>query len=167
MKNLYNFFSEKNNKLYPNYLKYFNSFDSKPSNPTIFIFDNEILSKKEKPVRSFINYVYSKDKPKIKEAKLKILKDNLSLNVAQNLFVVTNKLLEACEETEMEDLFDPETLAHEIGGKIFSKDGDSNKHYGKEIFSKFVLKNYENINFENFRSILDNLNKIISKYNKK
>ncbi|WP_414031983.1 retron Ec67 family RNA-directed DNA polymerase/endonuclease [Carnobacterium maltaromaticum] len=167
MKNLYNFFSEKNNKLYPNYLKYFNSFDSKPSNPTIFIFDNEILSKKEKPVRSFINYVYSKDKPKIKEAKLKILRDNLSLNVAQNLFVVTNKLLEACEETEMEDLFDPETLAHEIGGKIFSKDGDSNKHYGKEIFSKFVLKNYENINFENFRSILDNLNKIISNYNKK
>ncbi|MDT2386950.1 retron Ec67 family RNA-directed DNA polymerase/endonuclease [Enterococcus avium] len=166
MKNLYNFFSEKNNKLYPNYLKYFNSFGSKPTNPTFFIFDNEILSKKEKPVKSFINYVYSKEKPKIKEEKLKLLGDNLSLKIAQNLFLVTNKLLDDSEETEIEDLFDDEILAHEISGKTFSKVGESSKHYGKEIFSKFILKNYEEINFDNFRSILDNLNKIILDYNK-
>ncbi|MEW7914505.1 hypothetical protein [Enterococcus avium] len=166
MKNLYNFFSEKNNKLYPNYLKYFNSFGSKPTNPTIFIFDNEILSKKEKPVKSFINYVYSKEKTKIKEEKLKLLGDNLSLKIAQNLFLVTNKLLDDSEETEIEDLFDDEILAHEISGKTFSKVGESSKHYGKEIFSKFILKNYEEINFDNFRSILDNLNKIILDYNK-
>lgn len=164
MKNLYNFFSEKNNKLYINYLKYFNSFGSKPVSPTIFIFDNEISSKKEKPLKSFINYVYSKENAQVKKDRIKFLEDNLSLRVTENLFVVTNHLLRNSTETEMEDLFDNKTLAHEEGGKKFSKDGDSHSCYGKEIFSKYVLKHYEEIDFENFRPILDNLNKIITGY---
>ena len=163
MKNLYNFFSDKDDNLYPNYLKYFNSFGAKPLSPTIFIFDNEITNK-DKPVKKFINYVYKTNKPKEKQEKIKLLVDNLSLEITENLFVVTNKLLEDCEETEMEDLFDDETLGHEEGGKTFSKNGNSENHYGKEIFSKFVLKNFEEINFDNFRPILDNLDKLIMKY---
>lgn len=57
-KNMYNFFSDKEDKVYPNYLKYFNSFGTKPLNPTIFIFDNEISSKRDKSVKKFIYYVY-------------------------------------------------------------------------------------------------------------
>lgn len=166
MKNLYNFFSDKNNKLYPNYLDYFNSFESnKPVNPTFFVFDNELLSKKEKPLKSFMNYVYNQEKNKIKKAKFEVLESQLSLQVAQNLYVVTHQLLEDCAENEMEDLFDEKTLAHIEGGKKFSKNGDNNIHYGKEIFSKFVLRNYEEINFENFRPILDNINRIVESYN--
>ncbi|MGC6768815.1 retron Ec67 family RNA-directed DNA polymerase/endonuclease [Enterococcus sp. LJL51] len=164
MKNLYNFFSEKNNKLYPNYLKCFNSFGSRPASPTIFIFDNEISSKKEKPLKSFINYVYSKENAQVKKDRIKFLEDNLSLRVTENLFLVTNHLLKNSIETEIEDLFDNKTLAHEEGGKKFSKDGDSNSCYGKEIFSKYVLKHYEEIDFENFRPILDILNEIIIGY---
>ncbi|HEY0222382.1 MAG TPA: retron Ec67 family RNA-directed DNA polymerase/endonuclease [Lactovum miscens] len=167
MKNLYNFFSEKNNKLYPNYLKYFNSFGSKPSSPTFFIFDNEITSKKEKPLKSFINYVYNgKENAKIREEKFELLERTLFLKVTENLFLITNKVLKNCKETELEDLFDNDTLAHEIEGKTFSKNSDSKNHYGKEIFSKFILKNYEKINFENFRPILDNLNSLIFNWNK-
>lgn len=163
MKNMYNFFSDKEGKVYPNYLKYFNSFGTKPLNPTIFIFDNEISSKVDKPVKKFIYYVY-KGNSQLRQKKMKLLEDNLSLEITENLFVVTNKLLENCDETEMEDLFDDETLAHEDGGKTFSKNGDSESHYGKEIFSKFILKNFEEINFENFRPILDKLDESVMKY---
>lgn len=48
-----------NEKLYPNYLKYFNTFDKHPLNPTIFIFDNEISNSK-KPLGSFMNYAFNK-----------------------------------------------------------------------------------------------------------
>lgn len=167
MKNLYNFFSDKSNKLYPNYLKYFNSIGSiGPANPTFFIFDNEVLSKKEKPLKSFLNHVYGSNKSKNKEDKIKELTGNLSLEITENLYVLTNQLLADSDETEMEDLFYPETLAHTEGGKTFSKNGDNEKNYGKEIFSKYISKNYKEINFDNFRPILDNLNKIIINYNK-
>ncbi|MFW8495082.1 retron Ec67 family RNA-directed DNA polymerase/endonuclease [Enterococcus faecalis] len=155
MKNLYNFFSDLGNeKLYPNYLKYFNTFDKHPLNPTIFIFDNEISNSK-KPLGSFMNYAFKK-KEKVKQSKIDCLKENLFLKIEENLYVVTNQLLQEKDEMEIEDLFDEKTLHHSINGKTFSKKGDPNLNYGKEIFSKFVLSNYEEINFENFRPILNN-----------
>lgn len=161
MKNLYNFFSDKNNKLYPNYLEYFNFLStSKPSNPTFFIFDNE-LNNDKKPLRGFINYINEKKN-------MQSLKDNGSLRVTENLYVLTNQLIGEAEENEIEDLFDKKTLEHKIGGKSFSKKSISEKNnfYGKEIFSKYVLDNFENIDFENFRPMLNNLSRIISDYGK-
>lgn len=167
MKNLYNFFSDKNNKLYTNYLKYFNSFNSaKPNNPTFFIFDNEISSKKTKPIKSFFNYVYNGDKKSNSESKLKTLKDNFYLEITDNLFILTHQLLKGNDENELEDLFEQVTLDHMEGEKKFSKDGDNETNYGKEIYSKYVLKNYKNINFDNFRPLLNNLNNILIAYHK-
>ena len=55
MKNLYNFFSDKNKKI-PNYLKLFSeNGKKKASNPVIFVFDNE-LSNKRKPLYSFVSH---------------------------------------------------------------------------------------------------------------
>lgn len=169
MKNLYNFFSDKNNKLYPNYITYFKKLRaSRPSNPTFFIFDNEINnSSDKKPIISFINYVSGKNNQKHKQTNVKEIKENLTLNLADNLYVVTNQLLNGASETEMEDLFSPETLATIISGKTFSKKGDSKINYGKEIFSKFILENYEEVDFENFRPILSILEKIVTENKKK
>lgn len=165
MKNLYNFFSDLGNeKLYPNYLKYFNTFDKHPLNPTIFIFDNEISNSK-KPLGSFMNYAFNKKK-KVKQSKIDCLKENLFLKIEENLYVVTNQLLPEKDETEIEDLFDEKTLHHSINDKTFSKKGDPNLNYGKEIFSKFILSNYEEINFENFRPILNNINQIVRNFSK-
>lgn len=164
MKNLYNFFSDKSSGAYPNYLNYFKSISStNPINPTFFIFDNECLDKK-KPLRNFINYVY-KDNEGSK--KLETVKKELHLNITDNLYVITNQLISGKKESEIEDLFDSVTLAHEIDGKKFSKndDGSSRCRYGKEIFSKYVLENYKHINFENFRPLLDKINDIMSDFN--
>ena len=91
----------------------------------------------------------------------KILKEELSLEIAEKLYIFTNPLIENDKENELEDLFDKVVLSKVIGGKSFSKNGDSNSTYGKEIFSKYVLNNYHNIEFENFRSILDNIVDVI------
>lgn len=165
IKNLYNFFSSKVDKKCPNYLKYFLSLDpSGPKNPSFFIFDNEFPSgKKQKPLKNFMNYVYSGG---IKDEKIEELKEELLLEIEKDLFILTNPLINNSSENEMEDLFDEKVLLHEIGGKTFSKDGDSKKHYGKEIFSKYILENYDKIDFKNFIPILNNLNKTIVNHHK-
>lgn len=167
MKNLYNFFCDKDNVFYPNYLNYFNSISSiRPTNPTFFIFDNELIGDK-KPLKNFINHVFNK-KSKLgsKNTQTEKLKNELSLKIADNLYIVTNQLMDNKKESEIEDLFDSVTLSHEIEGKSFSKKdlGDSKNRYGKEIFSKYVLDNYKHINFENFRSILNEMNDIVNSF---
>lgn len=153
MYNLYLFFNNKNPQ--QNFINYFNKLSSKkPSSPNFFIFDNELTN--SKPLKKFI------DKLEDHQTKLKNMKKDLSLKLAENLYLVTFQLLGESPETEIEDLFDQETLNTEIGGKKFSKDGDCNKYYGKKIFSKYILKNYDKINFENFREILNNINKLLS-----
>ncbi|MEC6748610.1 retron Ec67 family RNA-directed DNA polymerase/endonuclease [Marinilactibacillus sp. XAAS-LB27] len=161
MKNLYNFFCDKDNKIYPNYLKYFNSINpSMSKNPIIFIFDNEIPNgKKSKPLKSFINHV-----GKSTQLNKELIKDKLSLRIENNLYLLTNQLMHYNKENELEDLFDEKTLCHKIDGKIFSKNGDSKMNYGKEIFSKYILDNYNQINLDNFKIILNNLSAIIDDY---
>ena len=159
MKNLFNFFSDKDSRHYKNYLDYFKNLNSsEPKCVTIFLFDNEI-SNPNKPLKNFFNYVYNGRKDKAESEK--ILKEELSLEIAEKLYIFTNPLIENDKENELEDLFDKVVLSKVIGGKSFSKNGDSNSTYGKEIFSKYVLNNYHNIEFENFRSILDNIVDVI------
>ncbi len=79
---------------------------------------------------------------------------------------MTHPLINGKNECEIEDLFKKETLEYRIDGKSFSRksDYDTNKYYGKEIFSRYVSSNYESIDFIGFRGLLDNLNKIIKMY---
>ena len=83
-----------------------------------------------------------------------------------NLFLITNQLMPGKEECEIEDLFDESTRNHIIAGKTFSKDDKANKekHYGKEIFANFIQSNYRNINFDNFKPMLNNIVKVITEY---
>lgn len=58
------------------------------------------------------------------------------------------------------------TLSHKIGGRTFTKRDkyDVSMYYGKEMFSKYILNNYSEIDFNEFRSVLDNINNIIDLY---
>lgn len=50
-----------------------------------------------------------------------------------------------------------------IEGRTFDrkvKKSDSD-HFGKEVFSNYIYDNYKNIDFNNFRPLLDTINKII------
>ena len=81
--------------------------------------------------------------------------------------MITNQLVRDKEECEIEDLFDDKTLNHKMDGKVFCRDSaifDKQKHYSKEIFSKYISKNYKDIDFINFKPMLKNIVKIITTY---
>ena len=80
-----------------------------------------------------------------------------------NLYLLTNPLIPGKKECEIEYLIPEETHAHVIDGKTLClKDQyDTQKYYGKEIFSKYILNNFEQIDFSGFRPLLDGLNLIM------
>ncbi|WP_235007036.1 hypothetical protein [Listeria monocytogenes] len=153
------FFDIENNKV-PNYLKTFKILTKQiASNPTILIFDNEI-SNDNKPVSKIIDYV------KLSEDRRVILTEESYLNIEGSLYLLMNPLVKNKKECEIEDLFDEATLNHKINGKKFSREKniDLNKYYGKERFSNFIYNEYREIDFSNFKPMLENLNFIIENY---
>lgn len=161
MKNIYNYFSkDKGDKnIFPDYKTLFREkYSLDISQPILFLFDHEIKSKK-RPLYSFINYIGIQGNSK----QLK-LETNLFTSIDEaKLYLITNPLIANKEECEIEDLFSAQTLNHVISGKTFSrqKDYDINKHFGKEIFSKYIASNYKSIDFSNFRKLLDIIVQII------
>lgn len=132
-----------------------------PKNPVFLLFDNELRSKKEKPISQFLKHA------KITDKKSDLEKDN-TLVIKDNLYLLTVPLVSGKLECDIEDLFDSNTLSYEYNGKTFSKSDtyDTSKHYGKEIFSKYILNNYTYIDFTRFRPLLNNIDNVISTYSK-
>ena len=180
----YNYFTGKENC--NNYFSFFaQNAKSRPSNPVILLFDNEI-SNKTKPLYYFVNSLKLSIEEK-DQLTTKLLSDNFHklVNVKKgngkneikepeifekisnrsNLYVLTNQLVGDKTECEIEDLFDEKTLSVEIGGKTFSrKDEDKEKYYNKDIFSNYIASHYLKIDFTNFKPMLDNINNIVKNY---
>lgn len=80
---------------------------------------------------------------------------------------MTTPLVKQNGISDIEDLFEKEVLDIELDGKKFCKADryDIHKFYGKDRFSKYIVNNYKDINFDNFRPLLDNLLKIKKEYN--
>lgn len=131
------------------------------TNPVILIFDNEMVSNKDRPLKKFLNEI------KVNASQKDKLKENLYINICDNLYLCTYQLnnKEACE-IEIEDLFPADVLEHEINGRKFSKKDSThdNGFYGKNEFSQYVYSNYESIDFSNFISLLSAINEIIELY---
>lgn len=129
-------------------------------NAVILLFDNEI-SNKSKPVFKFV-------KGKLSEEQIQQLKTNTWIQLVANLYLLMTSLTEGKEESDIETLFDDVTLSHDIDGKVFCKKDkfDTNRFYGKEIFSQYIMKNYRNIDFSGFRPLLNNIRMISEKYRK-
>ncbi|MGV3265646.1 retron Ec67 family RNA-directed DNA polymerase/endonuclease [Cytobacillus pseudoceanisediminis] len=159
LNNIYDFFNPKKSNL--NYLSYFKKVSNTlPKNPVILMFDNEIKSRGKKPIGNFLNHV------KLDDKKRDILESEYMVDIIDNLNLLTVPLIGGKSECDIEDLFDDITLSHKIDGKAFTKkdDYEVSKFYGKELFSKYILNNYSDINFNNFKSVLDNINNIIDIY---
>ena len=155
------FFIDTDNN-YPNYYEKFNrSCNRKASNPIVFVFDNE-LRNKEKPISKFFK---QKDFKSKKEEVSKEL--GVRLTDDANLYLVTNPLIGESVECEIEQLFDQSVRDIEINGKKFSLDNDFNPetHYGKDVFSKYIISNYKSIDFSNFKPMLDKIRDIVCSYN--
>ncbi|WP_341356785.1 retron Ec67 family RNA-directed DNA polymerase/endonuclease [Rossellomorea sp. y25] len=161
LKNIYNFFDSK--KPAPDYLSFHKKIsNSLPINPVILMFDNEIKSNNNKPIGNFLNHVGLGNEERM------ILEDKYMVNLIDNLFLLTVPLINGKKECDIEDLFEDVTLLHKINGREFTKKDryDVSKYYGKEMFSKYILGNYSNINFDEFKPVLDNINNIIDIYSK-
>lgn len=162
MKKIYNLFSDKENNFFPNYFDLFsNGYGIAPLNPVFLLFDHETMN--NKPLRIFLNYIGNgKANQAIKEE----FSDKCFKNIIGNLYLITNPLVNGMDECEIEDLFDEHTLNCKIRGKVFNrgKDFSPDKHFGKEIFSQYIQNNYERINFQKFRPILDQLSLVYSWY---
>ena len=124
----------------------------------MFMFDNETESKR--PLNRFFG-----ENSQISAEDKKVLQDTLFLQLQKEskTFLLTNPLVGGKKESEIEDLFSPDLLSIELGGKHFCrKDGyDTDKYFGKDIFSDYVLSHYKTVDFSGFSSLLNALNSIV------
>ena len=144
------------------YLDYFLKITNKnPNNPIILLFDNEMVN--NKPLHKFVSKI------KLGNNQLELIKNELFCKLIPkgNLYLLTIPLYEE-EESEIENLFDETALNVELSGKKFSLNSnfDNKLYFGKDYFSKYVLTNWQTINFDRFRPFLDTLSKIVQNYNK-
>lgn len=157
MKVLYRYFTGK--KGATDYFSYFQRISGREQlSPVVLLYDNETESKK--PLKAFLS-----EDAGITDIQKQELKKNLFLKLLPDskLFLLTNPLTTGKTECEIEDLFAPDLLGLVLGGKTFSRKDkpDKDKHYGKDIFSEYVLANYQSIDFRGFIPLLDALNSIV------
>lgn len=152
MKNIWNFYSGKNN--YENiyeYMKKKNQAESSNKvNPVILLFDNE--QKSDRPLKKFLTY-----------SDVKMDDGQIFKQLKANLFLQTIPLANGLEECEIEDLYQKEVLNVIINGKKFcrNEEDDSEKYFGKHIFSVYIMEHYNEVDFSNFLPILDSIDSLI------
>ena len=159
--NIYNYYSGEYGKL--NLLNFFKKKETKSCKPVILLYDNELqkINGNKKPLSKFINKAVKEDKDNFK----KIIQKKLYNNLLGNLYLATIPIVDTNkQEAEIEDLLNKEVLEHKINNRSFSKDPKNGNEYGKNELSKYVFKNYSNINFQNFKKLLDTLQNIIEEY---
>lgn len=160
MQGIYKYFvggKGRDSKNYPNYFDYFSHLGTSQKNPTILLFDNETESKR--PLQKLLTeQMFSGEQ-------IETLRKKLYLKVLDNgkLYLLTNPLVAGMHECEIEYLFSEETRNHVINGKTLClKDKfDTQKYYGKRIFSEYILNHFEQIDFDGFRPLLDILDMLV------
>lgn len=178
LQNLLRFFTEGN--AVENLLKYFeNIIPSKPSRAVIFLVDNEFGDRNPlylvaKFLESRFSKLYSIERK---------LHEDYFFHIGLNTFIITlpisnidtdNKDNSKLKGTniEIEDLYNLEEINEQLikpnhGGKIFNKKSkDDSKYIGKEIFSKFMISNYDAscIDYSKFKPLLKLINDLYNNY---
>ena len=88
------------------------------------------------------------------------------INKNGSLYIMATPLVSSKNDgnsSDIEDLLLSRNSLPILKGKKFQKDGGDN-HYGKEIFSKYVLKNYKEFDFTEFIPLLDGIRDNILDY---
>ena len=135
MNKIYEFYSNKNNDYLPNYNEKFEKFGISPKNPIIFILDNELSSKDNKPLKKLISQV------ELDKTKIASFKDNNFINITSNLYLTTHQLVKDLKECEIEDLFDNDTLTVKLNNKSFERDSKNS------MTKSIIVKQYSQITF--------------------
>ncbi|MCO4568993.1 hypothetical protein Si081_00001 [Streptococcus infantarius subsp. infantarius] len=149
-------------KMYPNYIEYFQGLMTrKPNYLTIFLFDNEPA---ESPLYKFVNHASELqiDKNTLDQIREK---NFYKISKKNSLYVMATPLLNKGNSSDIEDLLLARNQPPVLNGKIFSKSGGSN-YYGKDVLSKYVLKNFKKFDFTEFIPLLDGIRDNILDYRK-
>ena len=173
----YNYFSNKekfplSNEekiLYPNYIDFFRKFTSKKANnPTIFLFDNEPSGN---PLYQFANY--AKDL-QIDTNNLNNVRGPIFNRIAkkESLYLMATPLVSNLNNGNSSDVEDLLISTNKLAIQTFfnikkinyRRLEDVKNH--KEIFSKYVLKNYEQFDFTEYMPLLDGIRNNILDYRK-
>jgi RNA-directed DNA polymerase len=90
------------------------------------------------------------------------------VHISGNLYLVATPLKQGKQESVIEDAFTEQTRNVVLGGKSFNRGNsfDSAKHYGKHIFSQYVEKNADKIDFAGFAELLARLAAVIDAHGK-
>lgn len=153
------FYRDGGNPKYPNYMKQFRKLSGQnPYNLVMLLFDNEIIDGKS-PVAKF-------SRKWIKNEQQEDLKKYNWIYLQDNVFISTTPLTEGEDKTDIEMLFDQTVQNIEIEGRTLDKTGikDKTKYFNKDIFSRYIMKHYEEINFDNFRSVFNNMREAMALY---
>lgn len=153
MQNIYNMYTGAG-KAQVNYYEYFHEkCKVKMQQPIILLFDNEF--EKGKPIKKFIGTCKC-DEQNLRKA--------LYSHLIGNLYVQIVPLAHSKPQCEIEDLFSDDILSIELKGRKFDRTGkaDITKYYNKDVFSKYILKHYETIDFSAFIPLFDTLEKIFA-----
>lgn len=171
----YNYFSDKNKFkmsdeekiLYPNYISYFREqTNRKPKQPTIFLFDNEPKNgDKKSPLYNFEDHAKDLEIGVNNLNKIRQPMLNFRINQQSSLYLMATPLVGNGQSSDIEDLLLMCNDDPPIKNKKFSKSGGSN-YYGKDIFSKYVLKNFAQFDFKEFIPLLDGIKENILDYRK-
>lgn len=151
MKNIWNFYNGSNNC--DNLLKYINNKREygmiTDVNPVILLFDNE--QKTDKPLKKFLKHIGAE-----------LNTNQILMNLNANLYLQTIPLINKFRECEIEDLYTEEVLNISIHGKRFEKmvKDSTEDTFSKDIFSKYIIENYQEIDFSNFLPLLDSINRV-------
>ena len=159
LNNIMEFYMDKGNPKYPKYMKQFKEISKRnPTNSIIILFDNEFADQGS-PVSKFSGKWLKGDQQES-------LKKNNWVHAKDNLYVVITPLIREQDKTDIEMLFDEKVQNIEIDGRTLDKTGkkDKTKYFNKDIFSKYIMRNYESIDFENFKPMLDDFRRIMALY---
>lgn len=143
----------------PNLFDYFYALSNiNPRNPTIILIDNDV------ELVNFIGKVCSNESGIDK----KFLTDTIqkeqfsALTDEYKTYLLTNNLVNNMDTCEIEDLFTDKTLSTQIDGKTLGRDKNLKPNEcSKQVFSDFVERNYETIDFNGFKQLLNTMSKII------
>ena len=126
--------------------------------PIVLVYDNE-FGIKDKPINSLLKTF------KIDPSKEAILQQDhhIRLSSDNHLYLLTHQFIRT-DSSEIEDLFNDQTLKIKINNKMFdrnSKESKSHNTFGKHVFSQYINDNYLTVDFTNFKPMLNALVSII------
>ena len=154
-------------ELYPNYMDYFSNLTSRePKNPTIFLFDNEPSGN---PLFKFFNHAIDLN---VSSNNLDQVRDTSFSKITKkdSLYIMATPIIPHINSnsSDIEDLLfsSSKNKVPTLKGKKFHKKGGQN-YYGKDILSKYVLKNYMKFDFTGFIPLLDGIRDNILDYKQK